>query len=176
MDIGPESAQDAPAVESVVLRAFATQPGVAGMVSAIRTSGLYEPDLSLVARLEDRVVGYVMISHAELVDGDAHHDVLTLSPLAVDPDHQHRGIGSELVRRVLAAAGRRRDLPRLVTLEGSPAFYGRLGFEFGPDLGVVIDLPDWAPAAAAQVYRLPGYDAAVRGRVRYPPAFGLAEE
>lgn len=71
-------------------------------------------------------------------------------------------------------AEERPDLPRLVTLEGDPRFYRRLGFEFAPDHGVSFDLPDWAPAEAAQVYRFDGYDPSIRGRVTYPPAFILA--
>lgn len=170
-----ERTDDAPAIDSVVRRAFHEHLSVADMVTAIRASAQYEPDLALVARQGDQVVGFVMISHAELVDDEGgRHDVLTLSPLAVHPDHERRGIGSALVREVLSLADARFDLPRLVVLEGSPVFYGRLGFEFAPDHGVTFDLPDWA-AAGAQVYRLRGYDPAVRGRVKYPAAFALAE-
>lgn len=173
--IDGERAADASAVDVVVRSAFHEQPGVADMVAAIRASEQYEPGLSVVARRAGDVVGFVMISHAELVEsGGAHHDVLTLSPLAVRPENQRNGIGSALVRAVLKLAEERPDLPRLVTLEGDPRFYRRLGFEFAPDHGVSFDLPDWAPAEAAQVYRFDGYDPSIRGRVTYPPAFILA--
>ncbi len=171
-----ERSDDAPDIDSVIMHAFHEQLGVADMVAAIRASAQYEPGLTLVARQADQVVGFVMISHAELVDDEGgRHDVLTLSPLAVHPDHERHGIGSALVREVLSLADARSDLPRLVTLEGSPLFYGRLGFEFAPDHCVIFDLPDWVPPAAAQVHRLTGYDPAVRGRVTYPAAFALAE-
>lgn len=174
--VEPERDADALAVDTVVRRAFHTQETVADMVAAIRASPQYEPGLALVARHDDEVVGFVMISHAALVDTDGtERDVLTLSPLAVDPAHERQGIGSALVRAVLDAAEARTDLPRLVTLEGSPIFYGRLGFRFAPDHGVTFDLPDWAPPEAAQVYRLAGHDPALRGRVTYPPAFALAD-
>lgn len=171
-----ELSTDRAAVDAVVRRAFDAHVSVADMVDAIRQSEQYEPELSLVARIRDEVVGFVMISHAELLEPTgARHDVLTLSPVAVHPDHAGHGIGSALVRRVLALAGERTDLPRLVTLEGSPVFYGRLGFEYAPDHGVTFDLPVWAPATAAQVFRLPGHDPSVRGQVTYPPAFALAD-
>ena len=174
--IDAERREDASAIDSLIRCAFHTQPGVADMVAAIRASPQYEADLSLVARSADQIVGFVMISHAELVSTDgARRDVLTLSPLAVHPDHERRGIGSALVRRVLAWADSRSNVPRLVTLEGSPTFYGRLGFEFAPDHGVTFDLPAWAPAEAGQVYRLRGHDPGMRGRLCYPPAFTLAE-
>ena len=175
--IEPEQDTDALAVDTVVRRAFHEHVTVADMVAAIRTSPQYEPDLALVARRSGDVVGFVMISHATLADDDGtRRDVLTLSPLAVDPAHEREGIGSALVRAVLDAAQARTDLPRLVTLEGSPFYYGRLGFEFAPDHGVTFDLPDWAPPEAAQVYLLEGYDGAPRGRVEYPPAFAVADD
>ena len=46
-----------------------------------------------------------------------------------------------------------------------------LGFEAAQRFGVTIDLPDWAPPEAVQVYRLGAYDPLVRGHVVYPDAF-----
>jgi len=57
-----------------------------------------------------------------------------------------------------------------VVLEGSPRYYGRLGFRFALDHGISIELPDWAPPEAAQVYLLANYEPNVRGRVDYPPS------
>lgn len=182
--IQPESGADVPAIRRVVLAAFAHHPEVADLVEAIRDSPQYEPELSLVARAgeADDVVGFVMISHATLVDdgadgtpgppreqGQRHHDVLTLSPLAVAPEWQRRGIGSALVRAAVSAADA--TGASLVTLEGSPTYYGRLGFRPAVGAGITMHLPDWAPPAAAQVYRLAGYRPQVRGRLVYPPAF-----
>jgi putative acetyltransferase len=170
-----DTARDADAAEvAVVVRtAFHKQPHVDDLVAAIRASAQYEPELALAARWAGSVVGFVMISHAELVDDGAHHDVLTLSPLAVAPASQRQGIGSALVRAVLQRADERRDLPRLVTLEGNPRFYRPLGFEHAADFGVSMDLPDGVPVEAAQVYRLSGHDPVIRGRVSYPPAFAV---
>ncbi len=55
-------------------------------------------------------------------------------------------------------------------LEGSPRFYGRLGFEYAAPLGIEMILPSWAPAEAAQVLRLATYHPSIRGRVVYPPS------
>ncbi len=62
----------------------------------------------------------------------------------------------------------------MVILEGSPTYYGRLGFEHSITYGVVIHLPDWAPPEAAQVVRLMAFDPedpTLRGTVVYPAAF-----
>ena len=59
----------------------------------------------------------------------------------------------------------------LVVLEGSPLYYGHLGFEHSVPHGIHITLPDWAPPEAAQIMRLRNYDASLRGHLVYPPAF-----
>jgi len=166
---------DHAAVERVVRAAFTDEPEVAHLPRLIRESQQYVAELDLVARIDGRVVGHTMVSHAELVDdGGRRHDVLTLSPLSVAPEHQRQGIGGALVREALARA-ERTDAP-LVTLEGSPAYYPRFGFRDSRFHGITFDLPDWAPPEAGMVYLLPAYDPAVRGRVAYPPAFAAVSE
>lgn len=167
--IQTERAADHTAVADVVRRAFVDEPQVVGMVAAIRESSRYRSGLAFVARVEAEIVGFVMCSGTDLVDEQAViRDVLTLTPLAVVPEFQRRGIGSALVGAAISEADRRHE--PLIVLEGSPHYYGRLGFRFAPDFGIHVDLPDWAPREAAQVYPLSSYDPQVRGHVVYPPA------
>ena len=169
----PEEPSDYDAIAGVVARAFGSA-NEARLVAAIRTSANYVPDWSLVALVDGRVVGHVMVSYVTLLDGSRERRVPSLSPLAVDPDCQRRGIGAALVRAVAVvvdAAGE-----PLIVLEGSPWYYSKLGFEYSVPLGITITLPDWALAEAAQVLRLRCYDAGVRGHVVYPPAFDTVAE
>ncbi|MFC7404961.1 GNAT family N-acetyltransferase [Georgenia alba] len=169
VSIQPERPADHEAVADVVRRAFVEDPRVAGMVSSIRRSPRYRSGLALVARAEGRIAGFVMCSGTDLVSDDGTiREVLTLAPLAVAPEFQGRGIGAALVRAVISEADR--DGEPLVVLEGSPSYYGRLGFRFAPDLGIHLDLPERAPREAAQAYPLSNYELQVRGRVAYPPA------
>lgn len=173
--IEPERPHDHLAIDDVVRAAFVDEPSVARLVELIRASPEYLPELSLVARDEGAVVGHVMVSRAQLVDDDgAAHEVLTLSPLAVAPSVQGRGVGSALVRAVLALAQGRPE--PLVTVEGSPRYYPRFGFRDCREFGVTIDLPDWAPREAGQVYLLPAYTPSVRGRLVYPAAFSTYDD
>lgn len=173
LSIRPERPEDGPAIARVIEEAFGS-PAVARLVEAVRRSPGFIRELSLVGEVGGRVAGHVMISDAGLRDGETTRRVANLSPLAVVPELQRRGIGSALVREVAARADERGE--PLVVLEGSPAFYGRLGFEPSLPHGIHITLPSWATPEAAQVLRLSRYSPLLRGQVVYPPAFdGLAE-
>ena len=173
--IRPETAADHEAIARVVGAAFGSEVEPA-LVARIRASPEYLPDLALVAEDDGDVVGHVMISGAILRSADGDHPIVMLSPLAVAPGRQRSGVGSALVREVTARA-----VPAgytFVVLEGSPAYYGALGFEPAARFGVRLPLPDWAPAAAAQLLRLEGFTIdAVHGggNVVYPPAFDGVE-
>jgi len=115
-----------------------------------------------------------MVSYVTLRDASADHRVPSLSPLAVDPDHQRTGIGSALVRAVATIVDSA-DEPMIV-LEGSPRYYSRFGFEHAVPRGVTMTLPSWAPPEAAQLLRLRRYDADLRGQVVYPAAFDVVTD
>ena len=129
---------------------------------------------------DETVVGHVMVSGCRLVDEDvdtdagAEHDIVMLSPLAVDPDLHGRGVGSELVRSVTDLADRRGE--RLIVLEGDPGYYSRFGFEAAAGHEITMPLPDWAPAEVAQVLRLTNDDPSLRGHVLYPASFDVLDD
>lgn len=170
--VRPERADDFDEIRRVVAAAFGSDVE-AELVDLIRASEHYIPELSLVAELDGEIVGHVMISRAHLVDGSRRHVAHTMAPVAVAPDHQRRGVGSALIRRGIELADEMR-LP-LILLEGSPKYYPRFGFEHSVQFGIHFDLPEWAPAEAAQVRRLTAYDPDIRGRVEYPPAFDVGD-
>lgn len=105
LDVRPEVPADEVAIRAVVRAAFGHHESVVDLVDLIRESPGFVPELSLVARRSETVLGHVMLSRAELVeDGGARHDVLILSPLGVAPADQRQGIGGTLVRAGLAVA------------------------------------------------------------------------
>src|SRR5580765_4624514 len=150
MEIRAERPGDEQAIAEVVAAAFKS-PVEARLVEALRASDEFIPELSLVAVVDDRIAGHVMISYARLVDDTAEHRIASLAPLAVAPDRQTQGIGSALVRASLAIADERAE--PLVVLQGAPAYYSRFGFEPASAYGIEMELPTWAPPEAAQVYR-----------------------
>jgi putative acetyltransferase len=166
--IRPETTADRDSIREVVSAAFSSSVQ-ADLVDVIRLSAAYVPGWSLVAVVDGRVVGHVMVSLATLRDGADERAVANLSPLSVHPDHQHRGVGAALVRDVVAVVDASGE--PLLVLEGDPAYYSRFGFEPSAPNGIRIQLPEWAAPEAAQVLRLGAYDASWRGDVVYPPAF-----
>jgi putative acetyltransferase len=115
-----------------------------------------------------------MISYAAIEDGHTRSRVALLAPLAVVPGFHGRGVGSALVSRVTALADERGE--PVVVLEGSPVFYGRLGFEYSVPYGIYLPIPSWAPPEASQVIRLRNYTTSIRGKVVYPAAFDQVTE
>jgi putative acetyltransferase len=170
VDVRVETSSDAAGVADVVLQAFGRE-SVPELVELIRSSPNYVPDLALVAVRGERLVGHTMLSYVDLVDGDARHRVLTLSPLSVVPDSQRRGIGSVLVTAAIEKADRRRE--PLIMLEGHPNYYTRFGFRPSREFGISVPLPDWAPEEAGMVRPLDAYEPSVRGALVYPPAFDV---
>lgn len=59
---------------------------------------------------------------------DFGNDLLEVRSLVVSPDLQGRGIGRELMNRVVATVDETRKSWRLFTLTKEPAFFGKLGF------------------------------------------------
>lgn len=165
-EVRPERPSDVVRVDEVVAAAFGDEP-VADLLAALRLSSAWR-DLSFVAELDGLVVGHVSFTRGWLDAPARLVEVLVLSPLAVDPAVQRRGVGSTLVRRSLAMLQGRSE--PLVFLEGDPAYYGRLGFLPGGPDGFTAPSTRIPPAAFQQV-RLPSYQPWMTGALVYPDVF-----
>ncbi len=89
----------------------------------LREDRLPAAGLSLVATDRGRIVGTVRLWN---IDAGPGRSALLLGPLAVDPQHRNRGIGSALMRRAIARA--RLAGHRAIILVGDAAYYSRFGF------------------------------------------------
>jgi putative acetyltransferase len=136
--IRSELPSDVVAIAAVTEAAFLNAPHTSHteqfIANALRKAGMLS--VSLVAEDNGEIVGHVAISPVSISDGSS--DWYILGPIAVAPDHQGLGIGSQLIERALtelcklAAAG--------CVLVGNPNYYGRFGFKPEPAL-ILPDVP-----------------------------------
>ncbi|HEY3714490.1 MAG TPA: N-acetyltransferase [Jatrophihabitantaceae bacterium] len=168
MMIRPETPHDIDAVRDVHVEAFADDGRVARLVDVLRAAEAPLPPVSLVATVDDRVVGHVMLSAGRLDAPQRLVDVLVLSPMGVRPDHQNQGIGTQLVTEARHAA-EQTTVP-LLFLEGSPAYYGARGFRSAGPVGFrkpSLRIPD----AAFQIATLAGHEPWMTGTLVYSEPF-----
>ena len=164
LGIRAETSADREAIAAVTTAAFG-KPAEARMIEAIRRSDGFVPELSLVAKLGNQVVGHVLLSYVGL---GAEASVLELGPMSVAPEHQGRGIGSALVREALRRADERGE--QLLLVLGHHGYYPRFGLRPASAFGITP--PD--PEIRDEVFMgipLRAYDPALRGQVTFPPAF-----
>jgi putative acetyltransferase len=165
--VRPQRPGELAAVLAVVGEAFG-RPVVAELVTRLQGSPAGQAGISLVADLDGDIVGHVQFSRCWVDAPEELVEVLSLSPLAVQPRHQGRGIGSHLVREALQAA-QDAQWP-LVFLEGSPTYYRRFGFEAAHTRGFTSPSTR-IPEEAFQVAVLPGWDVSMTGAFVYADIF-----
>lgn len=129
--IRPERPEDYSAVFVVNERAFETS-AEARLVEAIRP--VVRPLISLVAVLEEKVVGHILFTPVMVTEGAKAERAMALGPMAVLPEYQNQGIGSQLVRAGFAAC-RQLGEPVVFVL-GHPEYYQRFGFQPAPPKGL----------------------------------------
>ena len=107
-------AEDEAAVRTIVTEAFGEEGAmVATLADDLRaTHGRAE----LVAEVDGAIIGHVLLSRSWVDARPTLVEVLVLSPLSVAPNHQGRGVGTELVGAAVEEA-RRLGVPALF-LEG----------------------------------------------------------
>ena len=138
--VRPETNADHAQVFCINESAFETN-AEAKLVDALRDQA--DPIVSLVAEIDGHVVGHIMfspVSHSE------HTELflMGLAPMAVLPEYQRSGVGSELVRAGIDAC-RKIGSAGIVVL-GHPAYYPKFGFvpstQFG--FGCEYEVPEEA--------------------------------
>jgi putative acetyltransferase len=85
-----------------------------------------EPYLSLLAFIDNKPVGHILFTRAEIENDGRATAASILAPLAVVPGHQNKGIGGKLIvdgLRLLRDAG-----TGFVFVLGHPGYYPRHGF------------------------------------------------
>ena len=163
MIVRPERADDERELAALIDAAFGDTE-TSEFAARIRASAGYVPELTFVADDAGELIGFTMLSYVPA----GERDVLILTPMAVRPDRQRRGVGKEVVRAAIAAADARGE--PVVLVEGVPSYYPQFGFRSAGELG--FKRPDARiPEAAWMALPLTAWDPAVAAPVVYPDFF-----
>ncbi|HBQ61902.1 MAG TPA: GNAT family N-acetyltransferase [Balneolaceae bacterium] len=167
-----EQKNDRSTVEKVIRKAFEPEPMSDQkehlLVKKLRDSPAFIPELSLLAEVDNTVVGYILLTKIQIKDATTTFDSLALAPVSVLPDHQRKGIGKMLIR---TAHNKAKELGfRSVVLIGHEDYYPKFGYKEAQYFG--ISFPFEAPAENCMAIELfPDSLAKVSGEVVYPEAF-----
>ena len=145
-DIRPETPADYFAIRSIVEQAFRNMPYAGGdeqkIIERLRFANALT--LSLVAMIDDQMVGHIAFSPAKA--GDESGPWFALGPISVLPEYQCKGIGAQLIERGLEDIRKLGPLGCILT--GNPFYYSRFGFEVTPQ-----NAPENEPAEYFMVKR-----------------------
>ena len=164
-----EKPEDVKQIYSVNEQAF-EDSAEARIVDALRDNC---PDtLSLVAEDRGEIVGHIFFSPAEIEWSGAVIKGMGLAPMAVSPDRQRQGIGSQLVKaglEILEEHG-----CSYVIVLGHPGFYPKFGFEPASKYGLTCQWEGLPDEAFMVIAMEPSSLLGVKGVVKYMDEFDEA--
>lgn len=126
MIIRPETVTDYATIGALHARAFGNRSLEAVIVALLRQRRAFDPELSLVAEMDGRVVGHALFSPYSMRLLGETIPTVNLAPLAVEPAYQGRGIGGQLVKEGHTLAANKGYTVSI--LLGHPSYYPRFGY------------------------------------------------
>ncbi|MBI4882693.1 MAG: N-acetyltransferase [Actinobacteria bacterium] len=168
MIVRRETPADVAAAREVQVAAFHKQgathePVEAPLLDALRSCDSWIPELSIIAELDNTIVGHVVTTRGFVGDTPA----LGLGPIGVLPTFQGRGVGLALMHATIGAADALGE--PLIALLGSPDYYARFGFIASTTIGVTAPQTAWGNHF--QVRTLTTYRSEIRGPFTYATPF-----
>lgn len=161
--VEPESPQDIDAIYSLNVVAFDGRTEEADLVDDLRRDG--DLLLSLVARVDDEIVGHIAFSRVVVDSVDGLVGGVALAPVGVHPDWQQEGVGSALIETGIELLAN--ELVILVV--GNPSYYSRFGFSSAAGQRY----PSFYSGSSFMALVLADPAVAPIGPVTYPDAFEL---
>lgn len=138
------------------------------LVERLRKSEAFIPELSLVAEIDGKIVGHILITKLKINNSVNEFESLALAPVSVLPTYQNRGIGGKLI---IEAHQKATDLGyKSIVLLGHENYYPRFGYKQASEYG--IELPFEVPKESCMVIELVKNGLkGVSGTVEYPKEF-----
>lgn len=169
MLIRQETSGDYNEIYKVVKTAFATADHSDGteqdLVTNLRTSPAYIPQLSLVAEEKGKIIGHILFTKAKVKDVT----VLALAPLSVLPEYQKRGVGTALIaegHKIAKSLGYGYSV-----VLGSEKYYPKHGYVISEEYGIYP--PFEVPKENFMAYKLNENSPNITGTLIYAKEFGI---
>jgi len=139
------------------------------LVDLLRKNNEFIPQLSLVALLNNIIVGHILFTKIKIIDDNKNeYESLALAPMAVLPTYQKKGIGGKLINKGLDIATKLNF--KSVIVLGHEHYYPKFGFV--PTVKWNIKPPFEVPANAFMGIELVKNSLEnVNGIVKYPKEF-----
>ncbi len=176
-----ETEKDYRTTENLTREAFwnVYQPGCSEhyVLHKFRKLPQYIPELSLVMELEGEIIAHIMYSNAEIkCDNGNIIPILVFGPVSVQPEHQGKGYGKELIQYSMEKA---KDMGfGAIAITGNPAYYKRFGFVSGSSINVYYEkVPRSEESPFFMVKELiPNYLAGIVGTYINPDGYSVDNE
>jgi putative acetyltransferase len=160
-----ETLKDIDSIRYVNEQAF-EQKGEAELIDKLRNRNVVT--LSLVAVQDEQIVGHILFSPVTVESENSSFEAITLAPMAVLPEYQRQGIGSQLVQVGLKECYQLGH--EVVVVVGHPDYYPRFGFVLGKTKGIGCEFE--VPDEAWMILELrEGALAGRKGTVKFQPEF-----
>lgn len=137
------------------------------LVEKIRKGSNFIPELSLIAEIDGRIVGYILLSRIKIINNHAFK-TLSLAPMAVLHEFQNKGIGSGLIKKGLEKA-KELGFDSVIVL-GHEKYYPGFGFKKAAewDIKCPFEVPEEAFMALELTH---GALEGKAGTIKYPDEF-----
>lgn len=172
LELVQESLVDYLEVEQVVEKAFENEEISDHkehlLVRHLRESDAFIPELSIVAKRDEKIVGHILLTRIAIFNSDNEFESLALAPVSVLPSYQRKGLGGKLI---LEAHSRAKALGyKSIILLGHADYYPRFGYKKASlfDISIPFEVADENCMAIELVEG--GLDG-VHGMVKYPKEF-----
>jgi predicted N-acetyltransferase YhbS len=97
------------------------------LVERLRKSDAFVPELSLVAEVDNKIVGHILLTKIKIVNESKTFESLALAPLAVLPDYQSKRIGGKLINFAHKKAAEMGY--KSVVVVGHADYYPKFGYQ-----------------------------------------------
>lgn len=131
INIRPEKEDEYPEIYNLIRTAFETAKVKDGdeqdFANQLRTGSSYIPELALIAEIDGKLAGHIMLTRTYVETSVGKSEFLLLAPISVLIDYRNMGVGSALIRKSFEIA--KSMGYKAVFLCGDPAYYSRFGFK-----------------------------------------------